>query len=303
MDIQARKIILLCGATGSGKTELTKQLDPKYFEVLCFDSRQVYRHLEVGTSKPSREFRLQLQHHLVDFLEPDQRINAADFVGLAQKSLDSVYSRGKVPLITCGTGFYLRAFLYGMLPVPKIPSDVHKKVNAMEKEERWKLLQEKDSETSQLLAFNDVYRVSRALEVILTTGEKWSKIQKQAPQNGILGKGIQVVGVFLDWSRDVLYQRINARAKDMISRGMLEEARSVMQAYGEDCPALKSLGYNFAVENIKGKIDSGNFYELFAKSHRNYAKKQITWFRKEPLAVPIAYNEALEYIKNNSGEC
>lgn len=295
------KLFLVCGPTGSGKTEIISQLDPSRFEIMNFDSRQVYQHLEIGTSKPDATQRARIRHHLIDFLRPDEQMDAAAFVGIARQQLTDIYQREKLPVISCGTGFYLRAFLYGMYAIPDIPAEIRQEVEQMAAEKRWQLLGERDEKTWYNLNFNDQYRVIRALEVVLATGEKWSDWQ-QTRTPGILQENIHPIGLFIDWSRDVLYERINQRAEKMVTGGMLAETQYVLERYGENCPALKSLGYNFAVENIQGKIDSVNFYESFAKSHRNYAKKQITWFKKEPLARPMPFQEALEYIKNNSGE-
>ncbi len=292
-----KKLIILASPTGGGKTELCFHLDPSLFEIVSFDSRQVYKVLSVGTAKPDKLILEQIKHHLVDFLMPDERLNAASFTKLAEREIEDIYARNKIPIITCGTGFYLKAFLYGMYPVPEIKSDVRSKLESISREERWKLLQEVDPKTSEQVSFADDYRVVRALEVFQSGGIKWSEL-KENKNDGFLAKGkLEVTGIFIHRDRSQLYERINQRCNLMMHSGLFEETKEVVTKYGEDAPALNSLGYNFALDYINGKMSMESFLEEFSRSHRNYAKKQITWFKKEEVLKEMDWNTALEQIK------
>jgi tRNA dimethylallyltransferase len=269
-------------------------LNPHIFEILSFDSRQVYKYLEYGTTKPSPELCSQIKHHLVDFLEPSENLDAKKFIKIAKESLQSILDRGKIPIITCGTGFYLKAFLYGMFPVPNIPEEILKQVSQWNSSEKWENLISLDPECISRLHPNDEYRVSRALALNLV-GVKWSSLQENREEGLLNREGITVKGYFLDWDREELYRRINHRAKEIIiNQGILEETKWVIERYGKDCPALKSLGYNFVIEYLEGSISKDTLLEKFSQSHRNYAKKQITWFKSMEILDRISYQDVLE---------
>jgi tRNA dimethylallyltransferase len=290
-------LIILASPTGGGKTELCTHLDPKRFEIVSFDSRQVYKVLSIGTAKPEKHVLEYIPHHLVDILDPDQKINAASFVTLAKDAIDGIYEKGKIPIITCGTGFYLKAFLYGMYPVPDIQPGIREELESLSREERWKILQEVDVKTAEILAFADDYRVIRALEVFKSSGTRWSEL-KENKNDGYLAQGkLEVTGILIARERSELYERINLRCKLMLQSGLLEETKQVVSEFGEEVPALNSLGYNFALDYIKGKMSMESFSEEFSQSHRNYAKKQITWFKKEEVLQAMDWKTSLETIK------
>jgi tRNA dimethylallyltransferase len=214
------------------------------------------------------------------------------------QAVEDIYERNKIPIITCGTGFYLKAFLYGMYPVPEIKPGIREKLESISREERWELLQEVDPKTTESVSPADDYRVVRALEVFQSSGIRWSEL-KENKNDGFLTKGkLEVTGIFIHRERSELYERINTRCKAMLDSGILEETKEVVEQYGEDAPALNSLGYNFALDYIKGKMSMESFLEEFSRSHRNYAKKQVTWFKKEEVLQSMDWNTALEQIKN-----
>lgn len=292
-----RKLIILASPTGGGKTELCTSLGSDRFEVLSFDSRQIYKGLSIGTAKPDKMLLEQLPHHLVDILEPDQKINASEFVSLAKQSIEEIYRRGKIPILTCGTGFYLKAFLYGMYPVPVILPQIRESLESLSREQRWNQLVQVDPESTNKIGYSDDYRIIRALEVFQSGGIKWSEL-KENKNDGYLTQGkLEVTGIFIQRDRRELYTRINARCKSMIDSGLLEETLEVVSKFGEDAPALNSLGYNFALDFIKGKMSMESFSEEFSQSHRNYAKKQITWFKKEEALQSMSWEASLELIK------
>lgn len=287
--------MVLSAPTGAGKTALTLELNPDIFEIVSFDSRQVYKELQIGTSKPSLLERNCIPHHLIDILEPNEKISAREFVNLANHSVGNILSRKKIPILTCGTGFYLKAFLYGMFEFPEVSPETKKIISQLSREEKLSQLQIQDPIRFQELNPNDIYRIERALEIALEGG-KWHDYS--TPSGGYLQNlSVEWIPLYIDTPRDVLYKRINLRSESMIQNGLLTETKNVMENYGEDCFALNSLGYNFAVEIIHGKITLECLKEKFSQSHRNYAKKQITWFKKETFLKPVLWNEALSLLK------
>lgn len=272
------------------------RLDPGLFEVISFDSRQVYKHLSVGTSKPSPNDQSKIYHHLIDFLEPSEKITAKEFSEMAKQSFSNIIGRSKIPIITCGTGFYLKAFLYGMYPIPGENPAIRENIKSLNNHEKYKMLEELDPHRALQISPSDLYRVERSLEIALS-GIRWS--ERESPLGGILEEypDIECIGLFIDEERHELYERINNRAKKMIYSGLLDETGRILEEFGENCPALNSLGYNFAVENIQGKITLECLENKFSQSHRNYAKKQITWFKKEKILKRISRLEALALLK------
>ncbi|TGK30967.1 tRNA (adenosine(37)-N6)-dimethylallyltransferase MiaA [Leptospira gomenensis] len=294
----ARPILLLAAPTGAGKTSLATQLDPDRFEILSFDSRQIYREMPIGTAAPDATQRSKIRHHLVEVLSPAETVDAGLYNRLAEEALREVLERNKIPVFTAGTGFYLKAFLFGMFPVPEIDPEVRERVLSLSYEEKKELLQSLDPDSLVRIFPGDEYRLGRALEVNLM-GKRWSALEIDPKTSAMKRFDLRIgCGIFLDLDRAELYDRINRRAAQMIEEGMAEEAWKIRERYGENCPGLKSLGYNFALENKKGNSNVETFLGDLSQSHRNYAKRQITWFRKETYLEPMGRTEALETIKH-----
>lgn len=289
---------VLAGPTGSGKTSLVCSLPSDRFEVVSFDSRQVYWELPIGTTLPTPKERSLMPHALVGTLRADQSVNARSYSEEARLAIDRIWHAGKIPILVCGSGFYLRAFLKGMFPVPDISSEIRKRAQNIPLAEALEILREKDTLALANIDESDAYRVRRALEVILS-GSLWSEVSK-VTVGGFLEEhpGLQVKGFWINWPREELYKRINERIPQLIKNGMLEETKIVLETYGRQCPGLGSLGYNFALDFLSGKIDTNSFIEQLAQAHRNYAKRQVTWFRKDPLLLPATWNEVLNEFKN-----
>lgn len=294
----ADPILILAAPTGAGKTSLITELDSTRFEILSFDSRQIYKEMPIGTAAPTKEQQETIRHHLVEILSPSENVDAGLYNRLAEEALRDVLNRNKIPVFTAGTGFYLKAFLFGMFPVPNIEDSVREKVLSLSMEEKRILLKELDPDSLEKIFPGDDYRLGRALEVNLM-GEKWSRLKIDLKTSAVHNYDLEIrLGVFLDLDRKELYERINLRAKQMIEHGMAEEAWTIRERYGETCPGLKSLGYNFALENKKGNSNVETFLADLSQSHRNYAKRQVTWFRKETYLQPMDRSEALEHIKH-----
>lgn len=175
--------------------------------------------------------------------------------------------------------------------------EIREYLKTLSDSEKYKKLQELDPSRAEQISQNDRYRLERSLEIAVS-GLKWKDLE--TPTGGILEEfgDMSCIGLFLDGEREELYRRINSRAEKMIQKGLVEETRDIIERFGENCPALNSLGYNFAVENIHGKISLECLVNKFSQSHRNYAKKQITWFKKEKLLKRISWQGALALLKN-----
>ncbi len=288
-------LILIAGPTGSGKTSLVTSLDTSLFEVISFDSRQIYKDLPIGTTAPTEIERNLMPHSMVQFLESHKTLDAKKYSELALTAYQEIRAKSKIPILVAGTGFYLKAFLYGMYPIPDVPESVHNEVLALSEEIVAFELQTRDPEAFKLISKNDFYRYRRALEVCRVAGS-WSEFKKET-RGGLLKShpDLSIVGFFIDWDRDILYQRINERAHSILLP-MAEECKKVQALYGRDCPGLKTLGYNFAVDYVEQNLSLDSFYEEIAKDHRNYAKRQITWFKKEPLLQSVSWDFALERL-------
>ena len=272
-------------------------MDPTLFEIISFDSRQIYKKAPIGTAQPTPYELNKIQHHLVGILEPDEECNAKKYSTLAFQALKEIFDKKKIPILTAGTGFYLKAFLYGMFPAPKINSKTKEEIKSLSIEDKWDLLKEKDPNSILTLNKNDIYRVDRALEMVLT-GVKWSEAS-QRREGGILTlfPDLKIEGFFIDWDRKELYKRIDQRCKEMLSNGLFSEIETILNLYGKDSPLFKSLGFNFALDYIQRRKSMETFFGEFSQSHRNYAKKQITWFKKENLLKHLSWELSLENIK------
>ncbi|WP_207766282.1 tRNA (adenosine(37)-N6)-dimethylallyltransferase MiaA [Leptospira wolffii] len=294
----SRPILIIAAPTGAGKTALVRELDPSRFEIISFDSRQIYRELTIGTAAPTPEDLKRIPQHLTHLILPSESIHAGRYVLYAEEALDDILSRDKIPVLTAGTGFYLNAFLFGMYPVPQISPEIRAKVEALSMEERIRELQLLDPKALERIFPNDNYRYGRALEVNWS-GAVWSELKVEEGEGALVSRNLKIAGAyFLDLDREILYRRINARAREMIESGMAEEAKRVAEKYGEDCPGLQSLGYNFALENIKGTSNLETFFGNLSQSHRNYAKRQVTWFRKQKFLEPIDPSSVYKKIQN-----
>lgn len=183
-----------------------------------------------------------------------------------------------------------------MYPVPEISLEIIEKVGGLSSQEKWTLLNDLDPKAGLLLNEQDIYRVDRVLKINLA-GQKWSEL---TPEGGFISEfpEIRTVSIWVEWDRKILYERINERAFQMIQKGLPEEAALAAEKFGETCPALKTLGYNFALDYIRGKISLDSLKDNLAQSHRNYAKKQITWFRTEEMVYRLNWQDALNLLQN-----
>lgn len=277
-----KKLLVICGATASGKTSLAvecaKRLDG---EVISCDALLVYRGLNIGTAKPTREEMGGIPHHLIDVADPTDGFTVHDFERLALDVVADISARGKVPVLCGGTGFYLNAVLFQSgFGNAAADEGVRAKYNAIAaekgKEYLHGLLQEVDAESAAVLHPNDVKRVVRALEIYELTGKK-----KSDQQDGRIPRFPYEAFAF-DYPREVLYERIDRRAAQMFEEGLVEEVRGLLASVPENAQCMQAIGYKEVVEGLKNGDNQSTMCDIVQKNTRNYAKRQLTFFKKLP---------------------
>jgi tRNA dimethylallyltransferase len=278
------QLVALMGATGSGKTALSLAIAGELgSEIVSCDSVALYREFEIGTAKPSREERARVPHHLIDVLSPTEASTAGDYARRARAVLKEIAQRGKLPIVVGGTGLYLRALLEGLFTGPARSDDLRDRLRGLSKkksaEHLHRVLQRLDSEAAAKIHANDTAKVVRAIEVCLASRKKMTELWQRG-RDPLTGFHILRIG--LNPERNRLYTRINARAKQMFDIGLIEETKAIYERYRDAAIPLQSLGYKQAMQFIRGEIDRKLALWAAQQAHRNYAKRQLTWFRREP---------------------
>jgi len=288
------KLLVIAGPTASGKSalaiDLAEQLDG---EIVCVDSLTVYRGFTIGSAKPTREQQNQIPHHLLDICEPSDPFTAADFMNMATIAIADIAGRGKVPILAGGTGLYLRALLRGMNKAPGEDAAVRELLWARARQEGAEVLLEElrqvDPETALLLHPNNQIRIVRALEVYQTTGRPISHFHAA---HGFTDSPYDALQFCLDLPRPVLYQRIEARVDAMYAAGLVSEVELLLQqGVSPGCKPLQAIGYKEVVAHLEGQFGVDEMLRLIKRNTRHFAKRQLTWFRREPEMQWVVYPE------------
>jgi len=277
-------LVTVLGPTASGKTSLSLYLaEQLQGEIVSCDSVAVYREFEIGTAKPSPEERRRVPHHLIDVAAPTELVTAGDYSRAARKAVHEISARGHLPIVVGGTGLYLRALLEGLFAGPprseELRTRLRERVTERGPEYLHKLLRRLDPAAAQLIHANDVPKLVRALEVCMASRKPITELWRQGRDPL---RGYRILRVGLNPEREILYQRINARAREMFSHGLIEEAQGLLQRYGPDVFPLRSLGYKQAAQHLRSELSLEEAIAAAQQGHRNYAKRQMTWFRREP---------------------
>ncbi len=278
--------VLLLGPTGSGKTALSLALGEQFGgEIVSCDSVAVYRGMDLGTAKPRKEERVRLPHHLIDVANPDQPFTAGEYSRQARAALREISSRGRLPIVTGGTGLYLRALTEGLFAGPERQQELRARLECSRKRhgEGWlhRLLRRLDADSAARIHANDTSKLIRAIEVCLAARRPFSEMlgDQEKARNPLTGFRLLRIG--LNPPRKDLYDRLDRRAAGIFAAGLIEETRALLDRFGP-VKALDSLGYRQAMAVLAGTMSEEAAIAAAQQGHRNYAKRQLTWFRREP---------------------
>jgi len=293
------KLVVICGPTASGKTDLAIALAKKFSgEIVNADSRQIYKEMNIATAKPVADYELwttdsnqtveveslksevyvvdDIRHYLLDIVNPDETFTLADYKEKALKAIKEIIKKGKIPFLVGGTGLYIHA-LVDNLEIPKVGPNLglRKELESKTQEELIDMLKESDPDSYAKIDLQNPRRVIRALEVVLGTGESFVAQQKKGkPLFEVLQLGIKI-------DRENLNERINKRCEKMVETGLVQEAKKLAQKYSWDLPSMSGIGYRQMRDYIEGKMSLDDALEWFKIDTRHYAKRQMTWFRKD----------------------
>ncbi len=274
-------ILVICGATASGKTSLAVECAKKLnTEIISADSLLIYKGLDIGTAKPTQEERGGIIHHLIDVVDPTQTFSVSDYEAMALPIVERLLNEGRTPIICGGTGFYINSLLYksgfgGAGADEKVRSYYENLLIEKGKEYVHGILQEKDPESAEKLHYNDTKRVIRALEIYDVTGKKKSQ------QDDKLIPRKPFVAVSIDHQRESLYNRINCRVDVMFEQGLEEEIKTLLQrGVTKESQCMQGIGYKEILEGWERGLPLEEVKELIKKNTRNYAKRQLTFFKR-----------------------
>lgn len=280
-------LVVILGPTASGKSSLAHGLAQQFNgEIVSCDSVAVYRYFEIGTAKPSLEDRRAIPHHLIDVSEPSKPFTAGEYSRQARAVVAAITSRGRLPIVVGGTGLYLRALLEGLFPGPERSETLREQLRERVKQKGpqyvHKILARLDPASAEQIHANDTPKTIRAIEVCMAARSPMSDLLQQRGRDPL--RGYRILRLGLDPRRDRLYERINQRAEKMFEQGLIDETSALLKRFPHlaDTIPFNALGYRQAVQYLRGELTHEKAVELTKQGHRNYAKRQMTWFRREP---------------------
>jgi tRNA dimethylallyltransferase len=305
--VPERPLVAVAGPTGSGKSELALSIAEEFNgEVVNCDSLQVFRHFDIGTAKLPPEERRRIPHHLIDIVDPDALFTAGEYARLARGAVSEITARGRLPILAGGTGFYLRALLDGLFQGPSRDQPLRERLAGREARRPGslhRLLSRFDPGAARNIHPNDVPKVTRALEVCLLTRRPVSELFR-AGRDALRGFRALKLGLLPD--RDALYRRLDLRCARMFESGLLDEVRHILAlGFPPQSKPFESHGYNQALQLLNGELSPRDAIFYAQRNTRHYAKRQITWFRREPGLVwlkgfgdePAIREEALRTVR------
>lgn len=277
------KVIVICGPTASGKTALSIELAKKINgEIVSADSMQIYKDMDIGSAKPSVEEMQGIKHYMLDFVSPEERYNVADYKEEAINAIQEILKKGKVPIVVGGTGLYVDSLIYG-IEYPKMEFDeeyrkeLEKRAEVEGLEKLYEEAQKIDPEAMKIISTNDRKRIIRVLEIYKSTGKTKTQQEIESRKNEV-PYDYKVFAINMD--RELLYDRINRRVDIMIEQGLVEEVKSITEKYNNYPTAMQALGYKEIKEYLDGFLTKEEAIEKVKQETRRYAKRQLTWFRK-----------------------
>ena len=277
-------LVAIVGPTGSGKTALSLVLGESCGgEIVNCDSVALYRGFEIGTAKPLPEERARVPHHLLDIVEPTAAFTAGDYSHAARQVVAEIAARGRFPIVVGGTGLYLRALLEGLFAGPKRSEAMRERLREIARGKGsphlHRILLRLDSAAAGKIHPNDEPKLIRAIEVCLASQQKMTELWQRGRDPL---RGFRILRIGLDPERAALYERLNQRARRMFDFGLVGETARLLERYGASALPLQSPGYKQAVALLRGEVDRESAMVAAQQAHRNYAKRQMTWFRREP---------------------
>jgi tRNA dimethylallyltransferase len=280
-------LVVVLGPTASGKTALALAIAREFHgEIVNCDSVAIYREFEIGTAKPTREERAEVPHHLIDYADPTTTVTAGEYARVARKILCEIAERKHLPIVSGGTGLYLRALLEGLFAGPQRSEELRDRLRARAAEsggERLhRILSRLDKAAAERIHANDIPKLIRAIEVCLAARQPITELWKEGREPL---RGFRILRIGLNPNREALYERINRRAAEMFAEGLIGETECLWKKYGDEARPLQSLGYRQALQYLRGELSEQQALEAAQQAHRNYAKRQMTWFRREPEVI------------------
>jgi tRNA dimethylallyltransferase len=277
-------LMVVLGPTASGKTALSLALAERFKgEIVNCDSVAMYREFDIGTAKPTASERARVRHHLLDCVAPNSHVTAGEYARQARQVIEEIRERGHLPIVAGGTGLYLRALLDGLFAGPQRSEELRGRLRARIESRGssylHRILRRLDRTAAEKIHANDTAKVIRAIEVCLASRQKMTDLWRQGREPL---QGFRIVRLGLDPDREALYERINRRAQEMFEAGLIDETQRLLDKYGDAAGPLSSLGYKQAMQHIRGQVNREQAVQASQQAHRNYAKRQMTWFRREP---------------------
>lgn len=279
-----KTVVVICGPTASGKTSLgIKIANDINGEIISADSMQIYKDMNIGTAKPTKEEQSMAKHYLIDFVAPDKRYSVADFKNDATKTIKEIFKNGKNPIVVGGTGLYINSLVYNIDYNSEGEADLEYR-NELEKKdiaELYEIAKKIDDEALNKISPNDKKRIMRIIEIYHSTGKTKTELEKESIKKNEYDYKIFV----LNWERQKLYERINLRVDMMINDGLINEVQDLLKKYDNFPTAFQGLGYKEVKEYLDGKITKEEMIEKIKQESRRYAKRQITWFKRYKNAI------------------
>jgi tRNA dimethylallyltransferase len=294
-----KKLLAIVGPTASGKSELAISLSIRlHGEIVSADSRQLFRFLDIGTSKPTKEDRINVPHHFIDICDPDQEYNAGKFGIDARKTILEIASRSKQPILAGGSGLYVKAVIDGFFEGPGQDPEIRSALESRLKSEGARTLLNDllrvDPASASLMEASKPRRIIRALEVYHITGKPLSEFHKEQSTT----PPFETVQIALDWERTRLYDRVNKRVDLMLSCGLVKEVKALLdRGYSPSLNALNTVGYKEVFEYLKGSTSYDDMVEIMKRNTRRFAKRQLTWFRRDKRIKWLKVDEGISLLQ------
>ena len=297
------KVIIIGGPTGIGKTAVAIRIAQRFGgEIVNADSMQIYRKMDIGTAKPTPKEQALVKHHLIDIINPDQPFDAVRFADMAGKIIIQLVEKQMLPLVVGGTGLYIKALTHGLFREnssdPEVRKELHQIAETHGTEHLYRNLKQIDPDTADRLHPNDTFRIIRALEVYRVTGAPISDFHNT---HRFSDRPYRTLKIGLDMDRKILYDRINSRVEAMMDEGLVAEVKQLLAiGYSAELKSMQSIGYRHMADFIEGRLEWDEALDTMKRDTRRYAKRQLTWFRKDPEMIwfhPEQVEEIAEKIE------